>query len=175
MYTLQHNSRLYLAAVLAAIVLVACRQPPVKTPPPPPDTTGAVAAIRALGAHFQSTVYVHPLRDPAVDGLLDKAHKLEAQRQPALALAEVYKALKIAPRAPDIRQYAAELNIETSDWRRAASLAQQSYDLGPKVGGLCARNLETLARSLTVEGDVAGADAARAKIGACGVPVLPRY
>ena len=169
------NPLLYFIAVLAAVTLAACRQPPLKPSAPPPDTTGAVAAIRALGAHFQSTVHVSPLRNPAVDGLLAQAHKLEAQRQPALALAEVYKALKITPRAPDIRQYAAELNVETGDWRRAAELAQQSYDFGPKVGGLCARNLETIARSLTVEGDVAGADAARAKIGACGVPAVPRF
>lgn len=170
---MQKNVILYRLTALLAVTLAGCAQPPPKQPPP--DTTGAVAAIRALGAHFQSTVYVNPLRDPAVDGLLEKAHKLEAQRQPTLALAEVYKALKIAPRAPDIRQYAAELNVEAGNWKYAAELAQQSYDLGAKVGGLCARNLETIARALTVEGDVTGADVARAKIAACGVQAVPRF
>ncbi len=159
--------------ILAVITLAGCSQPPAKAPLP--DRADSVAAIRALGAQIDSTVQVHPLRDPAVDGLLDQAHKLEAQRQPAQALVEVRKALKLTPRAPDILQYAAELNVETGDWKQAAVLAQQSYDLGPKVGGLCARNLETLARSFTVERNIVGAAAARAKIPACRVQAVPRF
>lgn len=118
---------------------------------------------------------VHGLRDPAVDGFLDAAHAQEAQGRFTAAQADVDKALKIAPHAPDILQYAAELAIETGQWKRAGELAQQSYDLGAKVGGLCARNLETLARSLTVQGDAAGAAQARAKIAACGVPPVARF
>ncbi|MGH8041417.1 MAG: tetratricopeptide repeat protein [Rudaea sp.] len=159
--------------MLSVVLLAGCSQPPAKAPSP--GYVDAVAAIRALGAQFQSTVHVHPLRDPAVDGLLDQAHKFEAQRQPAQALVEVGKALTIAPHAPDVLQYAAELNVETGDWKQAAALAQQSYDVGPKVGGLCARNLETLARSLTVDGDAVGAVAARAKIPACRVTAVPRF
>ena len=142
---------------------------------PPPDTAGAVAAIRALGAHYESSVQVHGVRDPAVDGFLDAAHAQEAKGQFQAAQAEVDKALNIAPRAPDILQYAAELAIETGDWKRAGELATRSYDLGPKVGGLCARNLETQARALTVQGDEAGAAQTRAKIEACRVPPVTRF
>ena len=154
-------------------MLAACSHPPVK--PPAPDNVGAVAAIRALGAHYESSVQVHGVRDPAVDGFLDAAHKQEAKGQIAAAQADVDKALKIAPRAPDILQYAAELAVESGDWMRAGELAKQSYDLGPKVGGLCARNLETQARALTVQGDEAAAVQARAKIEACRVPPVTRF
>jgi hypothetical protein len=156
-----------------SVVLAACSSSPVKAPPP--DTAGAVAAIRALGAHYESSVQVHAVRDPAVDGFLEAAHAQEAKGQSHAAQADVDKALKIAPRAPDILQYAAELAVETGDWKRAGELAQQSYDLGPKVGGLCARNLETQARALTVQGDEPGAAQARAKIDACRVPPVTRF
>lgn len=155
------------------MALAACSQPPPKAPLP--DEAGAVAAIRALGAHYQSSVQVHGLRDTAVDGFLDAAHAQEAQGQVRSARADVNKALKIAPRAPDILQYAAELSIESGDWNRAGELAKQSFDLGPKVGGLCARNLETLARALAVRGNAAGAAQTRAKIETCGVPPVKRF
>lgn len=154
-------------------MLAGCSPAPVKAPPP--DTAGAVAAIRALGAHYESSVQVHAVRDPAVDGFLGAAHAQEAQGRIAAAQADVDQALKIAPRAPDILQYAAELAVESGDWKHAGELAQQSYDLGPKVGGLCARNLETRARALTVQGDEAGALQTRAKIEACRVPPVTRF
>jgi tetratricopeptide (TPR) repeat protein len=154
-----------------SIMLAAC-SPPVKAPAP--DNAGAVAAIRTLGAHYESSVQVHAVRDPAVDGFLDAAHAQETEGQIAAAQADTDKALKIAPRAPDILQYAAELAVESGDWKRAGDLAQQSYDLGPKVGDLCARNLETLARALTVQGDETAALQARAKIEACRVPPVTR-
>lgn len=162
------------AAALAGGLLAACSQPPPKAPAPP-DSAGAVAAIRALGAHYESSVQVHALRDPAIDGFVAAAHAREKQGDFHAAQADVDKALKIAPRAPDILQYAAELAVETGDWKRAGALAQQSWDLGPKVGGLCARNLETLARARVVDGDAAGAAQAREKIEACRVPPVTRF
>lgn len=155
------------------VALAACSRPQIKAPAP--DTAGAVAAIRALGAHYESSVQVHGVRDPAVDGFLDAAHAQEAKGRFSVAQADVDKALKIAPRAPDILQFAAEIAVETGDWKRAGELAKQSYDLGPKVGALCARNLETLARALAVQGDDAGAPQARAKIEACRVPPVTRF
>ena len=163
--------RVPLAAL--SVALAACSHPPVKAPVP--DTAGAVAAIRALGAHYESSVQVHGVRDPAVDGFLVAAHAQEAKGQFQAAQSDVDKALKIAPRAPDILQYAAELAIEAGHWQQAGALATQSYDLGARVGGLCARNLETMARAFTVQGDAAGAAQARAKIEACRVPPVTRF
>ncbi|MBS0486963.1 MAG: hypothetical protein JSS13_06460, partial [Proteobacteria bacterium] len=72
-----------LVAAACCGMLAACSHPPVK--PPAPDSAGAVAAIRVLGAHYESSVQVHGVRDPAVDGFLDAAHKQEAKGQIAAA------------------------------------------------------------------------------------------
>jgi len=166
------------AAFVAISALSACSQP---SPParaaqkPDRDPQTTVANIRAAGAQFDSSVEVHPLRDPAVEGLLKQAHEAEAQSQPAQALAAVRKALAIAPNSPDILQYEAELLIETGAWREGAASAQKSYELGPKVGSLCARNIETLVEARSSLGDSAGAEAARQQASGCRVPAPARY
>lgn len=162
-------------AICACLLLAACTQPPAKVAPPARDPVAAVTAIRAAGAKLESSVEVKPLRDPAVDGLLKQAHDLEAQSQPAAALEAVRKAEKIAGTAPDIIQYEAELLIETSDWKQAAIVAQKSWDTGPKVGALCARNQQTLVETREALGDATGAQQARQQVAACNVPPPPRY
>lgn len=171
----------------AAAALAACSQPapPAKSSTKPDNaaaaaavdanTVAVVAGIRAAGAQFDSSVEVKPLRDPAVDGLLKQAHDLEAQQQIAPALDAVEKALKIAPNAPDILQYEAELKIQVHDWKQAGALAQKSWELGPKVGGLCARNMQTLVHVRESQGDAAGAAQARTQLSGCKVPAPARY
>jgi tetratricopeptide (TPR) repeat protein len=162
----------------ASLLLGACTQPapPAKIAQKPDrEPNAAVTAIRAAGAKLESAVEVKPLRDPAVDGLLKQAHDLEAQGQPAQALDAVRKAEKIAANAPDIIQYEAELLIEIGDWKGAAAGAQKSYDLGPKVGALCARNQQTLVETRSQLGDTAGATQARQQVAACNVPAPARY
>jgi|SRR5882724_7025857 len=174
---MKHNIFLYFAIIAATTMLGACSQP---APParalsrPDYDAASVVAAIRAVGAQSDSSVEVHPLRDPAVDGLLKQAHDFEVQQQIAQALDATAKALTIAPNSPDILQYEAELQIQAHDWKQAATLAQKSWDLGPKVGGLCARNLETVTRARTTMGDVAGAAQARQQQAGCKVPAPVR-
>jgi hypothetical protein len=171
------NIFFYFAAALVTIAIGACSQPsqPAKAANRPDhDPQAAVASIRAAGAQFDSSVEVRPLRDPAVDGLLKQAHELEAAWQPVQALASVRKALTIAPSAPDILQYQAELLVETGDWQQAAVSAQKSWELGPKVGSLCARNLEALAQARTTLGDTAGAAQARQQMSGCRVPPAVR-
>ena len=160
------------------LLLNACTEPapPAKVAQKPDrDPSAAVVAIRAAGAKLESSVEVKPLRDPAVDGLLKQAHDLEAQSQPAQALDDVRKAEKIAGSTPDILQYEAELLVETLDWKQAAATAQKSYDLGPKVGALCARNQQTLVEARSAQGDVAGADQARQQVAACKLTAPARY
>jgi len=165
-------------AISFAAALAACSQP---SPParvaqkPDRDPQATVANIRAAGAQFDSSVEVRPLRDPAVEGLLKQARDVEAQRQPAQALELVRKALAIAPNSPDILQYEAELSIEAGDWRHGAESAQKSYELGPKVGSLCARNIQTLVEARSSLGDTAGADAARQQVSGCRVPAPARF
>ena len=171
------NTFVYFAAT-TAVLLAACSQP---SPParmaqkPDRDPQASVAGIRAAGTQFDSSVEVRPLRDPAVDGLLKQARDVEAQQQPAQALALVRKALAIAPNSPDILQYEAELLIETGDWRQGAASAQKSWELGPKIGSLCARNLQTLVEARSSLGDTAGAEAARQQAAGCRVPAPSRF
>jgi hypothetical protein len=115
------------------------------------------------------------LRDPAVDGFLKQARDFEAQQQIPSALDAVAKALKIAPNAPDILQYEAELQIQAHDWKQAGALAQRSWELGPKVGALCARNMQTLVHVRESQGDTAGAAQAKQQLSGCRVPAPARY
>ena len=182
----------YVSAMSAALMLGACSQsaPPPKAAPaatrpevaaPRPDgkidadAAAVVALIRAAGAQFDSSVEVKPLRDAAVEGLLKQAHDYEAQQQAGPALDAVAKALKIAPNAPDILQYQAELQVEAGQWKLAGASAQRSYDLGPKVGALCARNLQTLVETNNLLGDPTDANLARQRLSSCKVPAPVRY
>lgn len=178
------NSRiacLFLALPLAALVACAPPAPPVKPAQPNPqvqadaNTIAIIASIRAAGAQFESSVEVKPLRDPAVEGLLKQAHDLEGQQQIPQALDAVARALKIAPNAPDILQYEAELQILAHDWKQAGALAQKSWELGPKVGALCARNMQTLVHVRESQGDSAGAAQAKQQVSGCRVPAPARY
>jgi tetratricopeptide (TPR) repeat protein len=179
---MQKSNFVYLSTAAIALVLGACSEPaPVKAPPPNPqaqadaNTMAIVASIRAAGAQFDSSVEVKPLRDPAVEGLLKQAHDAEAGQQIAQALDAVERALKIAPNAPDILQYEAELRIQAHDWKQAGALAQKSWELGPRVGALCARNQQTLVHVRDSQGDVAGAAQAKQQVSGCRVPAPARY
>jgi len=165
----------------STMLLSACARPgaPLRadtTPTVQPDAVAAVAAIRDAGAKFYSSVEVHPLRDPAVDGLLRQAHAFEAQQELPQAIDAVAKALQIAPGSPDLLQYQAELLIESGDWHTGAAYAQSSYERGPKVGGLCARSLQTLIEAHTVlKDDDARVAQARQQMLSCRVPAPARY
>ena len=157
-------------------MLAGCAQPsaPAKSGIRP-DAASAVAAIRAAATQFDSSVEVQPLRDPAVEGWLRQAHEHEAQQRVPQALETLGRALKLTPNAPDLLQYQAELLIENGDWKAAAAAAQKSYDLGPKVGALCARNLQTLVEVRSALHADAGAQQARQQLSSCRVPAPARF
>jgi len=160
----------------AALALAACSEPPAPAPAVvKPDTSSALSNIRAAGKQFDSSVEVHPLRDPSVDGLVEQAHKLEAQQQVAPALDKVGEALKIAPNSPDLLQYQAELYVQTNNWSGAVASAQKSYDLGPKVGALCAKNLQTLIEAGNAQTNQAMMIDAKQKMAGCKVPAPNRF
>jgi len=170
-------------AAALVVVLAGCAAPaPVVKPAAPnpqaqadANTTAILASIRSAGAQFDSSVEVKPLRDAAADGALEQAHDLEGQQQIAQAIEAVDKALKIAPNAPDILQYKAELQIQQHEWTQAGALAQKSWELGPKVGALCARNQQTLVHVRESQGDSAGAAQARQQVSGCRVPAPARF
>ncbi|MGH8146323.1 MAG: tetratricopeptide repeat protein [Rhodanobacteraceae bacterium] len=160
----------WLASVVgsSAILLAACSQPPL----PPPNSgrhspTAMVEAIRAAGAKDQSVVQVAPLRDPAVDGYLDHAHADVQAGKYRDALNKIDAALKLSPDAPDILQFRAEVEILLRDYSAADADARRSFALGPKVGGLCASNWQTVLEIAESKNDQAGIQFARKGRDAC--------
>lgn len=151
-----------------ALVLTACSQPPM--PPPASDRatpTAMVEAIRAAGADDHSVVQVKPLRDPAVNGYLDQAHAAENAGHYQDALGKINAALKLSPDAPDILQFRAEVEILLKQYPAAAADARRSFALGPKVGGLCASNWQTVLEVAQSKNNQAVIAAARSKRDAC--------
>jgi uncharacterized protein HemY len=165
--------------IALGLAVASCSHPgssgtsPVK-PAVAVDPAAAVAAVRAAGEGVDSAVQVQPLRDPSIDGFLQRAETAERARDYRTAVAAADEALKLAPEAPDILQYLAELELARGDWTRAEELAMKSFNLGPQVGSLCARNWQTLVESRTALADEASVADARRRVQACRVPPPPR-
>lgn len=160
-----------LAAGMLAVLLGACSNPPL----PPPASgrhspTAMVVAIRAAAATDASVVQVAPLRDPAVDGYLDRAHADENAGRYQQALDSIDAALKLSPGAPDILQFRAEVEVLLRNYVSADADARRSFALGPKVGGLCASNWQTVLEIAEAKSDAAGVAHARVQRDACHKP-----
>lgn len=157
-------------AALGAVVVVlaGCSHPPQPLPATSRlSPTTMVEAIRAARDGDKSVVQVTPLRDPSVDGYLDGARADEGAGKYQDALAKVNAALKLSPDAPDILQFRAEIEILLKDDAAAEADARRSYDLGSKVGGLCASNWETMLEIAESKNDQAGVQTARTARDAC--------
>ena len=162
--------------LLLVLAMDGCAQsgPPVSAPPAVAvDTAAAVRAIRAAGEGIDSAVQVQPLRDAAIDGYLKAAHAAEAARDYDKAIDAAEHALKLAPDAPELLQYKAEIEIARAQWSEAEQLALKSHALGPRSGSLCARNWQTVVEARTALDDALTAEAARQRLQECRIkPVL---
>lgn len=157
-----------LGAAAVALVLAGCSHPPQPAPVSSRlSPTTMVEVIRAARAGDKSVVQVTPLRNPSVDGYLDGARADEGAGKYQDALGKINAALKLSPDAPDILQFRAETEILLKDDAAAAADARRSYDLGAKVGGLCASNWETLLEIAESKNDQAGVQSARTARDAC--------
>ena len=154
----------------ALVLLAACSQPPgpVQQATRAPDHD-MVAAIRAAGSRDSSVLQVAPLRDPAIDNFMIAAHNAERAGDIRMAISNADAALRLAPDAPDILQYRAELAVRAKDYATAETDARRSYELGPKLGGLCARNWQTVLEIEQLKGNTAAAENARASRERCHV------
>ena len=155
----------------AGLLLAACSTP---APParqaarPDPDRIAAVAAIRAVDD--ATSLQVTPLRDAAVDGLLAQAKADEAQRHYDDAFAAIERARKLAPDAPDLIQFAAEIELLRGNTQQAERLAMDSWRKGPKLGVLCERNWQTVIEARKIFNDPAYQATAAAHQAQCKVP-----
>ena len=136
---------------------------------PMPEPGAAVRTIRAADDGLDSAVQIAPLRDAAIDGFLADARAAEAGGRLDAAVGAVERALELAPDAPDILQFRAELDVARGDWLAAERRAVQSFKLGPKVGGLCARNWQTLIQARIALDDPPTVAQARQRLAECRV------
>jgi len=175
LHSLAHAMKSFLLpfSVAATLVLSACSQPSAPSAAIKPavaiDPAVAVREIRAAGEGLDSAVQVQPLRDPAIDGFLKQAHDAEAAKDFAKAIDAGNSALKLAPDAPDILQYLAELDIARGNWLPGEQLAIKSFTLGPKVGSLCARNWQTVVEARAAMNDAATVAQAKQRLKECRV------
>lgn len=161
-----------LAAAALALLLSAC-----STSAPAPerraaakkvDPAAVVADVRANGEHGHE-LEVQPLRDPQVEDLRLQAQTLEAAGKLKPAGAALDQALAITPEDPDLLQWKAELALLRRAWQEAELLANQSFERGPKLGGLCRRNWATIAHAREHRGARDAAAVARKQVASCTV------
>lgn len=163
------------------LALAACTTPP-SVPPSPAATalTSAtpqqqVAAVRAAAGDGEGELAIQPLRDPKVEDLRATAERLETQQAYREAAAALDQALEIVPDDPALLQERAEAALLQGDHARAETLARRAFETGSRVGPLCRRHWATIEQSRLLEGDAAGATAAREKIDACTVAGVNRF
>ncbi len=140
-------------------------------PSPPHDW---VREIRAAAAASASSVEVTPLVDPAVADLRLRALAAESAADFKSAAGLLETATAILEDDPSLWQWRAEIALERRRWRSAATWAQRSLDLGPRIGTLCVRNWLTLKAARTELGDAISAASAAAQVKSCEVPALIR-
>lgn len=161
-------------ALFAAVIVFGVAACSPNAPPARPDapakltpTPYPVTSIRKAGEGDDSVIQVAPLRDAAVDGWLKEARDAEKRNDWKGAVAATEKALKLSPDAPDILQELAEREVAVTNYPRAEELAMKSFQLGPQIGALCAKNWQTLVVTRTAMNDEVERDKALARVKAC--------
>jgi predicted Zn-dependent protease len=152
----------------ACLLLAACASAP-EPPAAPLPARDWLGEIRAATASAGSAVEVLPLADPAVADLRTGAAAAMNRGDFAAAAKRLERALEIRGDDPVLWQELAEALVGAMRWQDAERAAQRSYNLGPKLGELCARNGYVVFAVRIELGDAVGAAAARAQIVRCSV------
>ena len=162
------------SVLLTAVLLMSgCAVPPPK-PAPVEDRTEVQAEVREPAQEEGNTgVQVFPLQNPAVKTLLAEAGEAEDQGRYEDAALLLERALRIQPRDPQLLQQMAEIQVQKEDYEQALSFAVRSYDAGPRVGEICARNWRTIGLARERLGDSDGSMEARERVADC-VSAKPR-
>lgn len=170
------SARFLLLLILPALLAACGTVPPVAGPEPVAvDVNHVLAAIRDAGAREQSVIEVMPLADPGIDALRQEARSEAITGHFDAAAATLATALQQHPDAPDLVQDQAELAVRQRDWKRAEQLAYKSWQMGPRLGPLCAKNWQTIAEMHRIDGDAAAVATAERWRAKCHVPAVPRY
>ena len=155
------------SAVMVALV-AACGSPSGSSGSGVRRLSGAqmLAHVRAAG-QMGRELDVQPIRDPQIEDLRGVAAVAEQRGDYDAADAALLSALRIRPGDPDVVQWRAELALVRRDWSNAEKLALQSYESGPRLGGLCRRNWTTLQLAREARGDAGNATIAQQRVGQC--------
>lgn len=153
------------AALIASLLLTACATAP---PPAPVEERSEVEEeVRQPAQDDTAGVQVFPLQNPAVKTLLAQAGEAENQGRYEDAALLLERALRIQPRDPELLQQMAEVQVQKKDYDQALSFAVRSYDAGPRVGKICARNWRTISLARENLGDDSGSREAEKRAGEC--------
>ena len=171
------HARDALAAALL-LALAACASTP--GPPPTQSLTTATPAqmveyILAAAGDGEGELNVQPLRDSTVEDLRQQAGRLLQQGHHRDAAAALDQAIALVPDDPALLQERAEAAILLSDFAGADELAARAQALGSGVGPLCRRHWATREQVRLVQGDAAGAGAAKEAMAVCRVARPPRW
>jgi tetratricopeptide (TPR) repeat protein len=149
--------------VLAVLLLAAC----ASGAPAPVEEREIDARVRKPASQDSAGVQVFPLQNPAVVQLTDEARRAEHAGDLDQAAVLLERALRIQPRDPQIMQQMAEVQLQKKDYEQALNFAVRSYDIGPRVGEICARNWRTIGVAREHLEDTAGAREAEQRAGQC--------
>lgn len=160
--------------LMLAALLSACAT--TSTPPAPvEDRTEVEREIREPAEDESEGVQVFPLQNPAVKTLLAEAGEAEQTGDYEEASVLLERALRIQPHDPELLQQMAEVQVRKRDYQQALNFAVRSYDAGPRVGEICARNWRTIGLAREHLGDANGAREAEDRVGQCMKTRPKRY
>jgi tetratricopeptide (TPR) repeat protein len=160
-------------ALTASVFLAACASSP---PAPVEDLSEEVESeVREPAQQQSEGVQVFPLQNPAVKTLLAEAGEAEDQGRYEDAALLLERALRIQPRDPELLQQMAEVQLSKADYEQALNFAVRSYDTGPRVGEISARNWLTIGVALEHLGDSNGSREAETRAGECMSTPPKRY
>lgn len=148
---------------MATGIMVACTSPQ----PAPVEEREVTRKVRTPAEQESAGVQVYPLQNPAIVELTEQAAAAEASGDFQAAAVLLERALRIRPRDPQILQHMAEVQLQMKNYDQALSFAVRSYDIGPRVGEICARNWRTIAVAREHLEDGPGAREAEQRAGQC--------
>ena len=162
---------------LALCLLTACAGTATRDAPAGTRMAAGPALLQQVRAagRLGNELDVQPLRDPQVEDLRAAATTAEARGDYAGASAALAKALQISPQDPELLQWQAEMALVGHDWARAQALSTQSWERGPKLGGLCRRNWTTIRFAAEARSDAAAVGQAQQRAAACAVAPPNRF
>ena len=157
------RQRVVFCLLMSLVLLSAC----TGWSPDQPDPVEVETKVREPAREDAAGVQVYPLKNPAVQELMDEASAAEAKADYSQASLLLERALRIQPRNPEVLQQMAEVQLQSRDWNQGLNFASRSYDVGPRVGEICSRNWRTISVAREYLGDAAGSLEAEQKAGAC--------